>query len=143
VCPGASLGVAFALRSFTVTPRLGWCRSGFANSGLDATLDQYDLEVAATHVRDVGPVSVEIGLTVGGALLVQRFRTQGLAPRRTTAALQLSPVLGVTREIGARSYLFLHGSAPTYLFRNESSTGGTSFGPSLALRLAIGAGYRL
>ena len=143
ICPGAAVGVAFALRSFTITPRFGWCRSGFANPGIDARLDQYDLEISATHVRDLDVVSIEVGLTIGGSLLAQRFSTQGLAPRRTTAALQLSPAIGITRELGARSYLFLHGSVPTYLFRNESSTAGSSFGPSLAVRVSIGAGYRL
>jgi hypothetical protein len=44
----------------------------------------------------------------------------------------------VTRELG-RSYLYLQGSAPTYLFRTE----GSEFGPSFALRLSLGFGYRL
>jgi hypothetical protein len=38
----------------------------------------------------------------------------------------------------------LRASASTYLFRSEDSlTQRTSFGPSFALRLAIGAGFRL
>jgi hypothetical protein len=74
---------------------------------------------------------------------VQRFRTAGVAPRRTSAALQLSPVAGVTRELGSRAYAFLRGSASTYLFRTEDSlTQRTSFGPSFALRFALGAGFR-
>jgi hypothetical protein len=81
---------------------------------------------------------------VGGALLVQRFGTQGTAPPRTTAALQLSPTIGVARDVGQRGYVFLLGSAPTYLFRGEDSTTSRfSFGPSFALRLGMGAGVRL
>ena len=143
-CPGAALGVAVALQAFTLKPRFGWCRGGFSNPGLQATVDQYDLELSAVHVRDLHVISVELGLTVGGSLLVQRFQTQGVAPRRTTAALQLSPTVGITRELGARSYLFLIGAASTYLLKSESSqTSGSSFGPSFAVRFSIGAGYRL
>jgi len=107
-------------------------------------VDQYDLELFAAHVRDLNVVSVEMGITVGGALLVQRFRTQGVAPSRTTAALQLSPSLGISRDIAERGYLFLLGSASTYLLRrDDSTTSRTSFGPSFALQVAIGAGFRL
>jgi len=144
ICPGAALGLAVALRSFTLKPRLGWCRGGFSNPGIEATLDQYDLELSLTHVRDLDVVSLELGLTVGGSVLVQRFQTQGVAPRRTTGALQLSPTVGITREIAPRSYLFLLGSASTYLLRSENSAAtASSFGPSFALRISIGAGYRL
>ncbi len=138
VCGGAAIGLAIALRPVTITPRFGWCRSQFTNPGIRAWLDQYDLEVNAAHVWDLRVVSLEIGLTAGGALLVQRFRTQGYAPPRRTAALQLSPTAGITREFG-RAYLFFTGSAPTYLFRTEQS----SFGPSFALRLSLGFGWRL
>jgi hypothetical protein len=107
-------------------------------------VDQYELELSLTHVRDLDLVSLEIGLTIGGSVLVQRFQTQGIAPRRTTGALQLAPTIGITREVAPRSYLFLLGSAPTYLLRSENSTAtGSSFGPSFAVRFAIGAGYRL
>src|SRR5262249_400008 len=141
-CPGVALGVAVAMRSFTLTPRLGWCRGGFSNPGIEATVDQYDLELSAAYVRDLDVISVELGLTVGGALLVPRFKTQGTAPNRPSAALQLSPTIGITRELGARSYVFLLGSASTYLLNSESLSG-ESFGPSFAIRLSIGAGYRL
>jgi len=141
-CPGVGLGVAVALHSFTLKPRLGWCRGGFSNPGIEATVDQYDLELSASYVRDLEVISVEVGLIAGGSLLVQRFHTQGVAPRRTTVALQLSPTVGITREIAPRSYLYLLGSASTYLF-NSATDAGSSFGPSFAVRVAVGAGYRL
>src|SRR5204863_443943 len=78
--PGVALGMAVALRSFTLKPRIGWCRGGFSNPGIEATVDQFDLELSAAYVRDLEVVSVEVGLTAGAALLVQRFRTQGVAP---------------------------------------------------------------
>jgi hypothetical protein len=143
-CPGAAVGVAVALRSLTLKPRVGWCRAGSTNPGIQATVDQYDLEISALHVRDLRVFSVELGITVGGALLVQRFRTQGIAPPRRTAALQLSPMVGITRDVGQRGYLFLLGSASTYLLRSEdSATSRVSFGPAFAVRVGMGAGVRL
>jgi caspase domain-containing protein len=143
-CPGVAVGVAVALRSVTLKPRLGWCRSGFSNPGIQSTVDHYDLEISAVHVRDLRVASIELGITVGGALFVQRFSTQGFAPPRTTAAVQLSPTLGISRDVSPRAYLFLLGSAPTYLLRSEdSATARPSFGPSFALRVAMGVGLRL
>lgn len=144
VCAGAAVGAAIALRQATITPRFGWCRSNFANPGIAASLDQYDFELSAAHVWDLSVVSFELGLTGGASILTQRFSTGGLAPRRTTAALQLSPSATVSRDVGRRAYLFATGSASTYLFRTQDSvTRRTSFGPSFAVRLALGIGVRL
>lgn len=144
VCPGLAVGLAVALRAFTLTPRLGWCRSGFSGPGINASVDQYDVEVSATHVWDVGLLSVQFGLTVGASLLRQNFSTQGTAPRRTTGALQLAPSIGIARDVGQRTYVYVLGSASTYLLRTEDPASATSsFGPSFAVRTAIGVGYRL
>ena len=144
VCPGVAVGIAVALRAFTLTPRVAWCRSGFAGPGISASLDQYDAELSATHVWDAGLLSVQFGLTVGGSFLRQSFSTQGAAPKRTTGALQLAPSIGITRDVGQRTYVYLLGSASTYLLRTQDpSTARSSFGPSFAVRTAIGVGYRL
>jgi caspase domain-containing protein len=143
LCSGAAVGVSIALQSLTLTPRFGWCRSGFANPGIRSSVDQYDLELSAAHVWDLRFVSLELGLTAGGALLVQQFHTSGIAPRRTSAALQLSPSAGLARDLGSRAYGFLRGSAATYLFRSQDTqTQRISLAPSFALRLALGLGYR-
>jgi hypothetical protein len=144
VCPGVAVGMAIALRAFTLTPRVAWCRSGFSGPGINASVDQYDLELSATHVWDVGVISVQFGLTAGGSLLTQSFRTQGAAPRRTIGALQLAPSVGITRDVGQRTYLYVVGSASTYLLRTaDPGTSQSSFGPSFAVRTAVGAGFRL
>jgi hypothetical protein len=143
LCPGVAVGLAVALRAVTFTPRLAYCRGGFSGPGIRATVDQVDLELSATRVWDLRAISIQLGLTAGGSLLVQTFRTQGVAPRRTTAAVQLSPMVGLTHDVGNRAYLFLTGSASTYLFRTESSrTSESTFGPSFALRTELGVGYR-
>ena len=59
-------------------------------------------------------------------------------------ALQLSPSLALTRDLGPRTYLILTGAAATYLLRSEdSATGRSSFGPTFALRTSLGIGLRL
>jgi uncharacterized caspase-like protein len=144
LCPGVAAGLSLALRSVTLTPRLAWCRSGFEQTGLTATVDQFDLELSAVHVWDLRAFSLDVGLTAGGALFHQGFRTGGLAPPRTTAALQLSPSIAMTRELPGRTYLYLSVVGATYLFRSQSTaTGESSFGPSFAPRVALGAGFRL
>jgi len=144
LCSGASVGVSIALRSLTLTPHLGWCRGGFSTPAIRATLDEYDAELEAAHVWDLGVVSVQVGLNIGYALLAQRFSTEGVAPRRTSSALQLAPTLGVTRELTERSYLYFRVLGATYMMRSEDSqTQAISFGPSFALRASLGVGLRL
>jgi hypothetical protein len=107
-------------------------------------VDQYDFELSGTHVWDVGLVSIQVGLTVGGSVLTQGFHTQGVAPRRTTAAVQLASTVGISRELGNRTYVFLLGSGSTYLLRTQDPAAAQStFGPSFAVRTAAGVGFRL
>ncbi len=144
LCGGAGLGLAIALHSLTIKPRAGWCRGGFSNPGIRATLDEYDLEVEVAHVWDIGRFSLQLGLTIGGALLHQRFSTQGIAQPRTSSALALSPTIGVSRDLTERSYLYLLVLGSTYLMRSEDAqTRAVSFGPSFALRASLGAGLRI
>ena len=143
-CSGVAAGTAVALRPFTLQVRLGACWSSFSEGGLSATTEAWDLEVGATHAWDLRGVSVELGMTVGGAVLRQTFRTAGVAPARTSAALQLSPVAAVSRDLGPRAYLFVSAAAATYFFRLEDSADGTtSVEPSFAMRFAAGCGWRL
>ncbi len=143
-CSGVGAGTSVALRSMTLQARLGACWSGFSQGGLTATTEAWDLEVGATHAWDLRDASVEIGVMVGGAVLRQTFRTRGIAPARTSTALQLSPVAAVSHDLGARTYLFASVAAATYLFRlQRSADGTTSVEPSFALRFAAGCGWRL
>ncbi|MFO0583482.1 MAG: caspase family protein [Anaeromyxobacter sp.] len=142
-CSGAAAGVAVALRPLTLVARLGWCRSGFEQGPLHATTEGFDLEVGAARVWDVGAGTVELGLLAGSAVLQQRFRTPGVAPSRTSAALQLAPVLSASRELGARTYVYASLSGATYLFRLEDGERRSArFAPSFAPRGALGLGVR-
>jgi hypothetical protein len=143
-CTGVAGGTTLALRPLTVQARLGWCRGTSTQGGLSARAEAWDVELGATHVWDLRAASLELGLVAGVAILRQEFETGGVAPPRTSAALQLSPVAGVSRDLGRRSYAFASLAAATYLYRLEDSGDGTtSLEPSFALRFALGAGFRM
>ena len=98
-----------------------------------ATVNQYDLELSATHVWDVGLISVQFGLTAGGSLLTQGFRTQGAAPRRTTGALQLAP-LNRSKRMSSTLEMVICGwyellRAPLNVTRNQFSSLGSGRTP--------------
>jgi hypothetical protein len=143
VCPGVGLGLAIALRSITLTPRVAWCQSGYASPGLQATTDEWDVELQGAYVWDLAPVSIEIGLIVGGSFFHQSFSTPGDAPPRNTGALQLTPLVSVSHDLGSRAYLYVSVAGATYLFSSRSTaTDTTTFGPSFAVRVALGFGWR-
>jgi hypothetical protein len=143
-CPGLAIGLPLVLRSATLTPRVGWCRTGFSGPGLAGRVDELDLELAAAHAWDLPGVTLELGLAVGASVLRQSFRTAGAAPARTSAALQLAPFAAASLDLGPRSYLFASLGAGTWLSRlQDSATGAVAFSPSFALRAALGAGLRI
>jgi hypothetical protein len=142
-CFGVVAGYALEFKAITVIPRLAYCHSGFNNQDLSASTNQVDAEVRTAYVWDLSWVSLEVGLTVGGAWLQQTFQTTGLAPPRSTLALQISPDVAVSRELGERAYLFLELAAATYLYQMQDTTTGQShFGPSFSGRLTLGVGWR-
>jgi hypothetical protein len=143
-CAGLAGGTTIALRALTLQARLGWCQGSSTAAGVTATSQGFDLELGATHVWDLRALSLEVGLVAGAAILRQDFRTAGVAPPRTTAALQLSPVIGISRDLGRRSYAYASVAGATYLYQLEdSTTGTTSLQPSFTLRVALGAGFRM
>jgi Caspase domain len=142
-CLGVVAGYALEFKAITVIPRLAYCHAGFSNQDLSASTNQVDAEVRAAYVWDLSFVSLEVGLTVGGAWLEQTFQTNGLAPSRSTLALQISPDVAVSRELGERAYLFLELAAATYLYKlQDSATLQSHFGPSFSGRLTLGTGWR-
>jgi hypothetical protein len=142
-CLGVVAGYALEFRALTVIPRVAYCHSGFGNQDLSASTDQVDAEVRMAYVWDLSWASLEVGLTVGGAWLQQTFTTNGLAPPRSTLALQISPDVAIVRELGERTYLFLELAAATYLYEMEdTATLQTHFGPSFSGRLTLGVGWR-
>ena len=49
----------------------------------------------------------------------------------------------MSRDLGSRTYLYLSVAGATYLYSHETTvTGTTQFGPSFAVRVALGFGWR-
>ena len=93
LCHGVRAGYALELRRVSIAPRVGFCRSGFANERVRATADEADLDVTMTRVFDLPVVSIGVGAGLGVAWLRQSFTTRGHAPPRDTAAGHFDLVL--------------------------------------------------
>ena len=142
-CLGMVAGYAFELRAITIIPRVAWCTAGFSNADLSSTTNQIDAEVRLAYVWDLSWLSLEVGLTLGGAWLEQTFQTTGSAPSRSTLALQITPDVALSRDLGDRAYLFLELAAATYLYEmQDTATGQSHFGPAFSGRLTLGVGWR-
>ncbi len=142
-CLGVVAGYALVFKALTLIPRLAYCHSGFNDQDLSASINQLDVELRGAYVWDLSWVSFEVGLTLGGTWLNQTFQTNGLAPPRNTLALQISPDIAVSFELGERAYLFVELAAATYLYQMQDTlTGQSHFGPSFTGRLTLGAGWR-
>ncbi len=144
-CSGAAAGVSVALRRVTFQARAGWCRSGFTGApGIRTTEDAFDLEFGATHAWDFPGFSLEAGALAGASIFHKAFRSDREAPSSTAAALQLAPVVLVSRDVGRRTYLYLSAAAPTYLYTVErADRAATGLQPSFTFRMALGLGTRM
>jgi hypothetical protein len=144
-CAGAAAGVSFALRRVTLQARAAWCQSRFYGTpGVETLEDALDLEFGATHVWDRARFSLEVGAVAGASIFHKEFRSEREAPSSTAAALQVAPVVVVSRDLGHRSYLYLSASAPMYLYTVENADQQTTgLHPSFTFRMALGVGARM
>jgi hypothetical protein len=140
VCHGPYVGWAIDLESLSIVPRLGACRSTFENEIVSARADEIDLEVRAVHAFDVSRVTFELGLSGGGGLLLQRFSTTGVAPTRSSFALEAGAIAGVRFDLPLGLNLGLDVAGLLYVFRQENAAGDRSFAPTAASRLAASLG---
>ncbi|MEM9487788.1 MAG: caspase family protein [Myxococcota bacterium] len=143
-CFGPFAGYAVELANISIFPRFGACRSSFDNDFLSAQVDSLDLEVRISHAWDVPLLTIEPGLSLGGALFRQRFTTLGQAPARTSASGQVGASIGVIIDLAAGWHLLGDAGAYTYFFRQrESDEGSAAIEPSFAIRASLALGKRL
>ncbi|HEV8549978.1 MAG TPA: caspase family protein [Polyangiaceae bacterium] len=121
LCHGVFAGYAFVLPMVTLTPRVAYCRSGFQNAQLSATIDTWDATLHGQHTWDFSSVSLALGADIGAALFHQRFETPGLAPSRTTGGGEAGVDGGVGVALGHGFGLFLESGADVYVFSVEHS----------------------
>lgn len=122
LCHGARAGYAIEHRWLSVTPRLGFCRSGFSNDTLSATADELDLDVIVAHVFDVPIVSIGVGMGGGVSWLRQSFRTSGNAPPRNTIGGHVDIALGLSWDLPRGFYVETSIAGQVYLFAQETGS---------------------
>lgn len=140
-CLGLVAGWSFVRSDLTLSPRIAACRGEFTNQTLEATADALALDLRVAKAWDFSRATVDLGITIGGELLQQRFVTRGTAPTRTSAAGHIDAGAGVAVPLTSRTYLNLELAAQTHFFSVEEQDGVRQMTARFALRslLAIGA----
>jgi hypothetical protein len=142
LCHGLFAGYAVETRHLSITPRVGYCRSGLQNDTLRADTDAFDAELALAHAFDLRGVSFEFGVAVGGALFHQVFATAGSSPPRTSGALQISATAALVVDLPRGLYVFGRVAAQTYFLDQLARDGTSTFGPAFVLATSVGVGRR-
>jgi len=119
-CHGPFLGYALETHHLNLIPRLGFCQGGFTNEDLDATVREIDGELRVTRAWDVPMVTVDVGASVGFALLRQSFAAEVAAPARTTAAGELGVGVGALADLPHGFYATADLAGVTYFLRMEA-----------------------
>ena len=119
LCHGARVGYAVEHRWLSVTPRVGFCRSGFDNNRLAATADELDVDLTLTHVFDFPVVSLGLGIVGGVTWLRQTFTTDGDAPARNTIGGHLDIVLALLWDLPRGFYIETDIAGQVHLFAGQ------------------------
>jgi len=140
-CFGAVLGWSWVRSDVAISPRIAGCRGDFANRTVDATTDALALDVRVAKAWDLRGITLDLGITVGGEVLQERFETRGVAPTRTTAAGHLDAGGGASVSLGGRTYVAAEVAAQSHFFSVEEQSGSTGWVARFAVRgiVVIGA----
>ena len=141
-CLGGVVGWTWVRADLSLSPRLAGCRSESDNRTLSATSDALSLDLRLSKAWDLSRLTIDLGLTAGGALLQQRFETRGLAPTRTSAAAHVDASVGAALPLG-RSYVATEIAAQTHFFSHEEQDGSTGLVARFAVRALVAFGVWL
>lgn len=134
-----ALGARFDLAELSLEARLGLGGASTENERLGIQSMELTLAVAGMRAFDVGPVTLAVGLELGGLRLSQRF-DDDLTEDRTSYALFGGPLLMAELPID-RFYLRVEGAIPTYFaLVGGSEEEGGSRTPTVTFRAGAGAG---
>jgi caspase domain-containing protein len=139
-CHGVRAGYALDLPDVSLRAGLGVCRSSFDNEVLDATADEYGLDISAAHVWDLSAVSLSLGGGAGASWLRQRFETLGRAPDRDSLGLSAGALFGASFALGHGYHLFAEALGQVMFFEQLASDGSEALEAQPAARLTLGAG---
>ena len=140
-CLGAVAGYTIEAEAQDLGVRLGWCRSGYENDVVDASLDEMDAELVLRKVWDLPLVTVGPHVSAGAGLFRQEFDSERAAPRRWSAMAHAGAGASLLVDLPAGAYALVEVSAVSYFFRQR--TDGDDLGASFAVRSLAGLGWRL
>jgi hypothetical protein len=140
-CFGAIAGAMWATADVTWSPRLMGCRGTLSNETLSATTDLLAVDLRAAKAWDVSRLTIDLGVTLGGELMQERFTTRGIAPTRTSPAGHIDAGLGLMLPIHGRYYVASEVGVQTHFFSLEDQMGERGVVARFAVRgmLALGA----
>jgi hypothetical protein len=131
-CVGGFLAYTADLEHLGVRARGGMCTSRFSNRRVQATTNEYDLDLRLGHTWDVASFAFDLGLGAGAALFTQRFETRGHGTPRDSLSPYLLIGAGASHVLRAGYALGVDISGETHLLRMQSDDGVHS---ELALRV--------
>ncbi len=140
-CLGLTAGLMWVRSDLTFSPRLGACQGEFSNETLTAKTRALTLDLRVSKAWDVSRVAVDLGVTVGGEILDERFESRGTAPARTSPAAHVDAGVGALLTLAQRFFVSGEVAAQTHFFVIEDQAGDRELKGRFALRgiFAIGA----
>jgi hypothetical protein len=120
---------------------VAWCRSGFQNEVVDASVDELGIDLAAGRAWDLPLVTVTPFVAAGAGLFHQRFHSRGDAPTRTSALGHLDAGVKLSGDLVGKLYAALEVAAQTYFFRRHD--GGDGPAADFTVAIAAGLGWHL
>ena len=142
-CFGAYLGYAMDFAHFGARGRLGACWAGFDNANVSSSNVSYDLDLRFYRAWDLSALALEIGLGGGGAVVVQRFDTDGQAPTQTSFVPFIALGAGATLDIGAGLFAILDVAGETHFMPLRTDARSEEQETvSFAVRSSLGVGKR-
>ncbi|MDQ3368498.1 MAG: caspase family protein [Myxococcota bacterium] len=133
-CLGALAGWVWVRADVTLSPRVVGCRGEFSNRTLEARTDALALDIRVAKAWDVRRFSIDLGVTLGGEVLQERFTTRGVAPTRTSAGAHVDAGVGIVVPLAGRLYLASEVAVQTHFLSVEDQAGARE----LKARFAVG-----
>ncbi len=133
-----AIGLRYDLAELSLEARLGVGAAHALNDRIAIDTMELTIALAALRAFDLGPISLSLGLEVGGIRLVQRFDDE-LTANRTSYGLFGGPVaLG---EIPVdRFYFRVEAALPTYFLRTGQTADSAARRASITFHAGAGAG---
>ena len=121
LCQGAIVGYAWVGEQLTLSPRLGYCRSEFANPRVSSRVEAFSAALRVARTWDLPVVSLEIGASLGAAYHHQSFESAGNAPARATPGALTGIDAAASLELGGGVALFAESGLESHLFKVEQT----------------------